>query len=257
MKLEKISKNNNELVFSVEGVKPSFVNTLRRAIIDEVPTMAIEDVEFRKNSSTMYDEMIALRLGLLVLSTDLDSYEFPSEKVPKDSAKASLKLTLSAKGPKTVYASDIKSADPKVKPVHGKTPIVKLIDGQELEFEATAVLGRGKEHTKWAPGHAYYMNDAKITVNNDSNLFEDYKSLYPTEIFKDGKIDKSLIVKNNLIDAVEGVNEEIVKVEFVPDKFVFTVESWGQLDPEEMVNKALDHISETADEFASLIKSAK
>ena len=257
MKLTKISKTDNQLVFSIEGAKPSFVNTLRRTIVDEVPTMAIEDVEFRKNTSTLYDEMIALRLGLLVLSTDLDSYEFPSEKVPKDSAKASLKLTLSVKGPKTVYASDIKSADPKVKPIYGKTPIVKLIEGQELEFEATAVLGRGKEHAKWSPGHAYYMNAANITINNNSDLFDEYKPMYPNEVFKDGKIEKSLIIKNNLVDAVEGVNEDIVKVEFIPDKFIFTVESWGHMSPDEMVNRALDHIISTSDEFAKEIKSAK
>ncbi|MFW5852833.1 MAG: DNA-directed RNA polymerase subunit D [Nanoarchaeota archaeon] len=257
MKIAKISDKNDVLAFSIEGAKVSFVNALRRTILNDVPTMAIEDVEFRKNTSALYDEMIALRLGLLVLSTDLDSYEFPSDKVPKDSAKASLKLTLSAKGPKTVYASDIKSADPKVKPVHGKTPIVKLIEGQELEFEATAVLGRGKEHAKWSPGHAYYMHEAKITVNNDSELFEDYKSSYPAEIFKDGKIDKSLIVKNNLVDAVEGVNEDIVNVEFNPNKFIFTVESWGQLSPKDMVERALDYMADTAGEFAKQVKDMK
>ena len=257
MKLQKISKEANKIVFSIDGVKPSFVNTLRRAILDEVPTMAIEDIEFRKNTSTLYDEMIALRLGLLVLSTDLDSYEFPSEKVPKDSARASLKLTLSVKGPKTVYASDLKSADPKVKPVYDKTPIVKLIEGQELELEATAVLGKGREHAKWSPGHVYYMNAAEITVNNKSDLFDEYKSMYPPQIMKDGKIDKSLIITNNLVDAVDGVNDDIVKVEYVPDKFIFTVESWGQLSPNEMVDKALDHMIAVSDEFAKEIKSLK
>ncbi len=254
MKVQKISKKDDVLTFSIEGVKPSFVNSLRRTILNEVPTMAIEDVEFRKNSSTLYDEMVSLRLGLLALSTDLKSYEFPSENVPEDSAKASLKLTLSAKGPKTVYASEIKSADPKVKPVHGKTPIVKLLEGQELEFEAKAVLGRGKTHAKWSPGHVYYRNDADITVNNKSEFFDEYKSLYPTEIFKDGKIDKSLITKNNLVDAVDGINEDIVKVEYNPDKFIFTVESWGQLTPEDMVNEAITILSEKADEFTKLLK---
>jgi DNA-directed RNA polymerase subunit D len=254
MKLEKISKNDEKVVFAIEDTTPAFVNTLRRLIVTEVPTMAIENVEIRKNSSSLYDEMIALRLGLLVLSTDLDSYEFPSEKVPLESAKASLKLTLSAKGPKTVYASDIKSADPKVKPVHGKTPIVKLLEGQELEIEAVAILGRGKEHAKWSPGHAYYTNDADITINNASEFMEEYKTSFPAEIFKDGKIDKNAILKNNLVDAVEGVNEDIVKVEYKPNRFIFTVESWGQLKATEMVDRAMDVLKEKSDEFAKLVK---
>ncbi|MFW6230535.1 MAG: DNA-directed RNA polymerase subunit D [Nanoarchaeota archaeon] len=257
MKLTKISKKNNTLAFAIEGASTAFVNTLRRTIVNEVPTMAIEEVEFRKNTSTLYDEMIALRLGLLVLTTDLKSYEFPSENVPKDSAKASLKLTLNAKGPKTVYASDIKSADPSVKPVHGKTPIVKLLEGQELEFEATAVLGRGKTHAKWSPGHAYYRNDATITINNSSQFLDEYKTLYPAEIFKDGKIEKSLIEKNNLVDAVDGVNEDIIKVEYNPDKFIFVVEAWGQLSPEEMVEQAMDHLASTADDFVAALKELK
>ncbi|MFP4189936.1 MAG: DNA-directed RNA polymerase subunit D [Candidatus Woesearchaeota archaeon] len=254
MKLEKISKKNNAVVFSIEGVAPAFVNSLRRAITAEVPTMAIENVEFRKNSSSMYDEMLALRMGLLVLSTDLESYEFPSDNVPADSAKASLKLTLDVKGPKTVYASDFKSADPKVKPIHGRTPIVKLLEGQELEVEATAVLGRGSEHAKWSPGHAYYRNAADIEIDNKSELKEDYKDMYPPEIFKDGKIDKQSILKNDLIDAVKGVNDDIIKVNYDPNKFIFTVESWGQLSPEEMVKEAVKILTEKFDDFSARLK---
>ncbi len=254
MKVEKISKKEDVVVFSVDGVKPSFVNSLRRAIINEVPTMAIEDVEFKKNTSSLYDEMLALRVGLLVLSTDLDSYEFPSEKVPADSAKASLKLTLSVKGPKTVYASDFKSADPKVKPIHEKTPIVKLLEGQELEVEATAVLGRGKDHAKWSPGHAYFRNDAEIEVNNKSGLAEEYRNMFPQEIFKDGKIDKQSIIKNDLIEAVDGVNEEIIKVNHNPEKFIFTIESWGQLTPERMMEEAVKILVDKCDEFSEKIK---
>lgn len=257
MKISKISKSKNKLVFSVEGVKPAFVNTLRRAIVGDVPTMAIEDIEFKKNSSALYDEMVGLRLGLTPLTTDLKSYTLPDECTcdAKGCAKCQLKLTLSVKGPRTVYASDIKSNDPAVKPVNPKTPIVKLIEGQELEFEATAVLGKGKIHAKWSPAHVFYMHDADITVNNKSELFDEYKSFFPPEIFKDGKIDKKLINTNTLVDAVDGVNDDIVKVDFIPDKFVVTVESWGQIDPEEIVDKAIDYMKATSDDFVAKLKA--
>ena len=70
-------KDENKLSLIIKDTTPAFVNALRRIILDEVPTMAIEDVEFRKNNSILYDEMIAHRLGLLPLKTDLKSYTVP------------------------------------------------------------------------------------------------------------------------------------------------------------------------------------
>ena len=51
-----------------------------------------------------------------------------------------------------VYASELKSKDPAIKPVYPKMPIVKLLKGQSLEQEALDGLGNGKEDSKWSPG---------------------------------------------------------------------------------------------------------
>ena len=68
------SKDGLTLKLLIKGTTPAFMNTLRRTMIEEVPTMAIEDVEFRKNNGILYDEMIAHRLGLIPLKTDLKGY---------------------------------------------------------------------------------------------------------------------------------------------------------------------------------------
>ena len=44
-------KGGNAVSFLVKNTTPAFANALRRTVIEDVPTMAIEDVEFRKNSS--------------------------------------------------------------------------------------------------------------------------------------------------------------------------------------------------------------
>ena len=67
MEIKALNKKGNNMSFLIRKADLAFVNTLRRMIIDEVPTMAIDDVEFRKNDSVMYDEMISLRLGLIPL----------------------------------------------------------------------------------------------------------------------------------------------------------------------------------------------
>lgn len=239
--------------FLIKDATVYYVNALRRTIINQVPTMAIEDVEFKKNNSILYDEIIAHRLGLLVLSTDLRSYNIPSECSCKGKGclKCTLKMTLKVKGPCIVYASDIKSKDPKVKPVYQKTIIAKLLKDQELELVATAVLGEGKEHAKWSPGLAHYIYNPTITINNNSKKFVEFKDKYPPQIFNDsGKIDKKLILDLNLVDACSGVCDDVVKVDYDDKSFIFNIESWGQLNYKEIITKAVSIINKELDGFA-------
>ncbi|MBN2421287.1 DNA-directed RNA polymerase subunit D, partial [Candidatus Woesearchaeota archaeon] len=105
IKLIKKQPDYNRATFTIKDATPAFVNALRRTITEAVPVMAIEDVEFKNNSSVLYDEILALRLGLIPFKTDLSSYNVPSECTcnGEGCAKCTLALTLSAKGPCIVY----------------------------------------------------------------------------------------------------------------------------------------------------------
>ena len=182
--LEVVSKDENKMTFLVKNSSPAYSNALRRIMLTEVPVMAIEELEIKKNNSALYDEVLAHRLGLIPLTTDLKSYELPeSEKdIEEMKAKCTLLLTLKEKGPKTVYASDLKSKDPKVKPVFPKIPIVKLLKDQQIELSAVAILGRGKDHAKFSACHVWYNYNPKITINKKADL-SNFKDLYPADIF--------------------------------------------------------------------------
>jgi DNA-directed RNA polymerase subunit D len=258
-------ENDNEkgkMSFLIKDSNHIFANTLRRIMIDEVPTMAIEDIEFSKNSSILYDEMIGHRLGLMPLKTDLKSYNLP-EKCKcegKGCGRCQLKIVLKAtKGSGTVYASEIKSKDPAVKPVYGNAPLVKLLKGQTLELEAQAVLGIGKAHVKWSPCHAYYKSKPVIEItgevkNPEAVIEADHNNIFEMK-------DKKLVLnKDKVLECDLSINfseiDKNVKVTSSETDFVFYVESFGQLSCKEIVTTAVDIFDEQLNEFADKLNKA-
>ena len=126
MEIKKLTKTEDELSFEITGINEVEANTLRRIMLAEVPVMAIEEIEFRANDSALYDEVIAHRMGLLPLKTDLQGYKTKTEKKSKGAAYETT-LTLKEVGPKTVLASDLKPKDPAITPVFPDMPIVILL----------------------------------------------------------------------------------------------------------------------------------
>lgn len=58
------------------GVEPSLANALRRILISEIPTMAIEKVNMWQNTSIIPDENLAHRMGLIPILADPREFEF-------------------------------------------------------------------------------------------------------------------------------------------------------------------------------------
>ena len=256
------NKDQGKLSFILKDSNHVFANTLRRLMIDEVPTMAIEEVEFSKNNSILYDEIIAHRLGLITLKSDLKSYNLPDtcKCEGKGCNRCQLKMVLKAAKIGTVYASEIKSKDPAVKPVYGSTPIVKLLKGQSLELEATAVLGRGRQHMKWSPCHVYYKYKRTIEITGEVKNPEAIIEVDHNNIFeiKDRKlvINKDKVLNCDLSLDFSEIDKGVRVVASESD-FVFYIESFGQLSCKEIVNKAVDILDEQLDKLVEELKKSK
>ena len=259
MEIKKVNFNKDSTTIVVKGTSPSYMNTLRRLIINRVPTMAIDEVTFIENGSALYDEILANRMGLVPLSTDLESYFEKAKCKCKGAgcARCQLTITLNKTGPCIVYAEDLKTKDPKVKPVYPKMPIVKLLEGQSLKIEATASLGCGKEHVKHAPGLAYYQG-YPIIKTKDSKDAKKAEEQCPKKILKaDGqKLKVTDELKCDLCKACEAVCDEISVTSSNKD-FIFTLESWGQISTKEIFAQAMKIFDEELDELDKEIKKIK
>ncbi|MEM3061363.1 MAG: DNA-directed RNA polymerase subunit D [Candidatus Bathyarchaeia archaeon] len=270
MKIKILEKSNESIRFLLSGVSPAFANALRRIIISEIPTMAIDDVVIIENTSTMYDEVLSHRLGLIPLTSDLDSYYLPEECSCKsefgcEKCRASFVLEAEARDKTiTVYSGDIKCSDPRIKPVSDKIPIVKLAPKQRLKLEAYAKLGRGLEHAKWQPVSACgYKFLPIISIDKKRcNLCEECIKNCPERILE--VRGKTLIVKDELRctlckDCVKccPIDPPAIKVNWDESAFIFYVESTGSLGLERIIKEAFNLIANKSKLALSQVKKLK
>ncbi|WP_178916999.1 DNA-directed RNA polymerase subunit D [Natronomonas gomsonensis] len=237
-----IDRDDRSARFLVRGVTPAFANGIRRAMLADVETLSIDTLRVIENSSVMFDEQIALRLGLVPLTTP-DDYE-PGDTVT---------LAIDVEGPATAYSGDLVSSDEQVQPAEENVPIIELKEGQRLELEADAVLGRGKDHAKHQGGVAVgYRHLQRVEVVGEKGEFEDEEpEIIRGVIEEDGELVPTEEFDNDLSQRYPGKE---VEIEEVPNAFVFSVESDGSLPVDELVLAAVESIEARAEELEEAVQ---
>ena len=260
MEVKILKKTGDKIRFIVRGIDSSLAGELRRIMMSEVPTLAIEWVDFVKNDSILWDEIVASRLGLIPLTFKLKSYKLKKDCRCKGKGCTHCQVTLSLvkKGPCTVYSSDLKPSDKKVKPVYDKIPIVELTEGQELKFEATAQLGIGKEHAKWQASIVGYRAIPKITVGKRGNEKE-YAERCPKKVFtyKNKKLKVAKPLECNLCMTCVDLSRGAIKVETGERDFLFNLETASGLKPKEIVFKSIEILNDKLNEFSKGLRKLK
>ena len=267
MKVEVLSLSGDTVRFLLKGCELAFANALRRTMIAEVPSMTIDDIFFFDNSSVLPDEVLAHRIGLMPLVTDLDSYVLPERCQCKSDMGCSLCrviLTLDVKADiesRVVYSGDLISEDPKVVPASPDISLVKLAPGQAVKFEAYARLGRGKTHAKWQPvSMCVYQNVAEIEIDGERcTLCGSCVEACPRAVLvmEDGKLEIADLYACTLCgDCAEACPLEppAVVQRMKGDSFLFTVESTGCLPPKRIVSEAANILIAKLDELSGKIE---
>jgi DNA-directed RNA polymerase subunit D len=256
----------------VEDVDTAFMNSLRRIMLAEVPSMAIDEVVVVENSSMIHDEILAHRLGLIPLKTDLDSYNLPEDCTCKSElgcnlCRASLTLDVEAgDNIRTVYSNELVSENPSIVPVSDKIPIAKLAPAQKIKLEAYARLGKGEKHAKWQPvSVAAYKQFPKVKVNEKlCDTCGKCVEVCPKRVLTLSESGKKLELRN-VIDCtvckdcvnVCPVSPPALEVSWNKDVFVLDIESTGALPVERIVLEALKILDKKAGLFLEQLSVKK
>lgn len=288
-KLDIIDLSKYTIKFLLKDCHISIANALRRVIIAEVPTMAIDLVYINENSSVLHDEMLAHRLGLLPFKSDtVDDFEFFRECSCKPSChKCSVEFNIRETALDDVLdiTTDHINAnrpDRPIQPVkyineegNEEDPIllVKLARNQKIDVQCIVRKGTGKEHAKWSPVATVAVQQVPridIDRNKISTLTEDQKIAVvkscPAKVYSYDP-EKEMIDIENLGECMqcqECVNcvssmgkDEAIKVGLEPDQFIFTLESTGALAPEVIVSKAMKILVEKMSELSECVSRAE
>ncbi|XP_023030508.1 RNA polymerase I and III subunit C [Leptinotarsa decemlineata] len=189
-----VRNENYEMEFDLVGIHTSFVNAIRRLILSDVPSMAIDRVQILNNTSVMQDEVLSHRLGLIPLKADPRIFDCLTDDSSEHNENNSLEFELKMKctwnketnkkdssRAEDMYKNDIvyskhikwipngnqkdKLKESDVGPMYSDILINKLRPNQELDLKLTAVKGCGRTHAKFSPvASAFYRNLPEIKL---------------------------------------------------------------------------------------------
>lgn len=267
----------NVIRFTLSNSNASMANAIRRIILAEVPTLAIDIVNVYENTSAFHDEFLVHRLGLIPIdSVKVNEYEFREkckckEACSKCTIEYTIEVTCNNSNSMPITHFDIESVDqnPNIpmpipnrqldESVENAIPIVTLAKNQSLHLKLIATKGIGKMHAKWIPANVTYRIAHKVLINHAAidKLPKEHKLMlmknldrrsYIVEEALDGRDfllklnDRmSVVMAESCLDVLKELGYgELIKIVYDETKFHFYVESVGSLPPEKIVEMALD-----------------
>ncbi len=280
VKIEVLSETEERMKLLFKETDRSFMNALRRTLLSEVPKMAIDSVRFQlgtkeqddeiwETTGPIPDEMIAQRLAMVPIPTKFDRFHFQNlcpncaNLVEEDRGclECQMIYTCVVFGTEEgtwVTAGDLKylgEESLEIGDEYKKIPITKLMKGQMIEFYATAVMGRGKDHVKWSPvcgisfnprKKAILKNKSKAKILWDMDLTITSKDFGKEKILEDVEKVTKLIEEMNHVGAgteeSREFNDAIVLEEY-PGEFILSFETDGSMSTRVAFTKAIEELN--------------
>ncbi|KAK7687085.1 hypothetical protein QCA50_009586 [Cerrena zonata] len=253
--------SKDRVKFILENVDLALANSVRRVMMADIPTVAIDMVEIESNTTVLPDEFIAHRLGQIPLvSANCDEgLRYTRDCNCMNGCKfctviLSLQVSCSEEGKTMMVTSNQLEVIPQQdlyddgaeemskRPENFGQPvgkddaaaepilICKMRKGMELKARCIAKKGIAKEHAKWSPCSAVgFEYDPHNRLRHTTYWFEDdVKSEWP-------------LSENAQLEEPVKEDEEF-DYNAKPNKFYMDVETDGSLGPQEVVLKGLQEL---------------
>ena len=277
---EILYEDDEKIRILLKDTDRAFVNSIRRTLMSDTPKMAIETVSFIKKTveedgevwetdGPLPDEVIAQRLAMIPIPTNHEQYYFQNkcpncaDMVEEDRgcALCTMLYYCQKKGSKEgvwVTAGDLNFLGEEegfIPEKYQSIPITKLFQGQIIEFSATAIMGRGKDHVKWSPVCGVNFNPRQIGVINTKSrakiLWDLGLNIKAGDFSKDGRledVDKVDLLRKDLNHVGSGTEEsrefkEAVVLEDVPNEFILSFETDGSMSPKVAFEMAVSELT--------------
>ena len=279
VKVTIIEESDDKIKILLADTDRALVNSIRRSLVSDTPKMAIETVRFEmgtieqedqvwETTGPLPDEVIAQRLAMIPIPTRHEEFHFQhmcpncAELVEEDRGcpMCTMIYTCKAFGSKEgtmVTAKDLNylgDSSLEIPELYKSIAITKLFDGQMIEFYATAIMGRGRDHAKWSPACGVTFEPRKVGIINNktkAKILWDLKLRITAKDFQDGKLEdyyKVEELKSQLHHVGEGTEEsrhfkDAITLEHIPGEFVLSFETDGSMTPRTAFNMAVKELA--------------
>jgi DNA-directed RNA polymerase subunit D len=254
-----LEEGESSIRFEIGDITPAYANMLRRTLMNDIPKLAISKVNFHHGEirqeggkvysslTSLFDEVIASRLGMIPLPTDLKMNERETCSCGgKGCSLCTVNYSLFVVGPKKVTSGDLVAiGDSSFNPPDKEIPIIELNERQAMILDAEAYMGRARDHARFqATSGVSYRYGRELKVSAREPEVDEIIKKSPRNVIR--KNDKEVVFTSDYPSKYISKLYRMDSLEVKEDerRFIFYFETDGSMKPRDVLDYALRRINE-------------